>query len=171
MENSSVTMLIGAFVALIIGVSLIGVIASEGNDVTNMITISSEEIDYTTAVQVNGTINTSVEYTIANVPDGWRVLGCPISSFDLYNSSSSLTAVDYTFNTATGVITFNNSANVNGTATNTTTATYAYCNEGYLTQGWNRSVLNLVPGFFALALMGIGIGLFYSIIRKEGILN
>lgn len=167
-------MLVGAFVALIIGVSLVGVIASEGNDMTNLVIVSGETIDYTTAVQVNGTINSSVEFTIdsGNIPDGWRVIDCPISSFDLYNDSDSLTnAVDYTFTASTGVITFSDTANVNGTATNTTTATYAYCNEDYLTQGWNRTIIDLVPGFFALALMGIGVGLFYSVMKNEGIID
>ena len=174
MEKSSVTMLIGAFVALMIGVSLVGVVATQGNEITNTITISGEEIDYTSAVQDNGTINSSVEFSINsdNIPDGWRINECPISSFDLYNSSSSLTlTTDYTFDTVTGVITFENSGNVNGTATNVTTATYVYCGKEYLTQGWNRTIINLVPGFFALALMGVGVGLFYSVMKKEGILG
>lgn len=166
------SMLVGAFVALIIGISLIGVIAAQGNDVTNKITIAGETIDYTTAVQVNGTINSSVEFTIVNAPDGWRINGCPIASFDLYNDSSSLTnLVDYTFTPSTGVIVFNNSGNVNGTATNETTATYVYCSSEYLTQGWNRTIIDLVPGFFALALMGIGVGLFYSVMKNEGIIG
>ena len=172
MENSSISMLIGAFVALIIGISLIGVVATEGNEVTNKVTISGESIDYTTAVQVNGTINNSVEFTIANVPSGWRITGCPVSSFDLYNTSSSLVlTTDYTFNTATGIVSFKNSANVNGTATNVTTATYKYCDKEYLTQSWNRTIIDLVPGFFAIALMAIGIGLFIGVMKREGILD
>lgn len=172
MENSSVTMMVSAFLALIIGISLAGVVATEGNSVTETVTISGEEVDYTAAVQVNGTINTSVEFTIDNTPDGWRVTGCPIASFDLYNDSGSLTnAVDYTFTSSTGVISFSNTVNVNASETNVTTATYIYCNEDYLTQGWNRTIIDLVPGFFALALMGVGVGLFYSVMRKEGILD
>lgn len=171
MEKGNTSLLVVAFVALIMGIAFIGVIANSGNEVTNKITISEETIDYTSAVQVNGTINSSVEFTIANVPDGWRVTGCPISSFDLYNSTSSLTVVDYTFTASTGVITFNNSANVNGTATNETSATYIYCNSEYLTQGWNRTIIDLIPGFFALALMGVGIGLFYEIGKREGLWN
>ena len=172
MENSSISMLVGAFVALIVGISLIGVIALEGNDMTNKITISEETIDYTTARGINGTINESIEYTIANIPSGWRVTGCPTTSFDLYNDSGSLTlTTDYLFTASTGVITFKNTDNVNGTATNTTLATYQYCDSEYLTQGWNRTIINLVPGFFALALMGIGIGLFYGVMKREGVLD
>ena len=88
----------------------------------------------------------------------------------LYNSSSSLTdIVDYTFTPSTGIIVFNNTDNVNGSVSNTTLATYQYCNSNYLTQGWTRTILNLVPGFFALALLGIGIGLFYAVGKTEGI--
>ena len=170
MENENIKLLLGAFVALIIGISLIGVIATSGNEINNTINIAGEEIDYTTAVGIDGVINSSVEFTIANIPDGWRVEGCPISSFDLYNSTSSLTdAVDYTFTASSGVIVFENTANVNGSVSNTTTATYQYCDSNYLTQGWNRTIIDLVPGFFALALMGVGIGLFYAIGKREGI--
>jgi len=172
MENSSIAMLIGAFVALIVGVSLIGVVASESNDITSTINVSGESIDYTSVVEFGtGAINTTEIFYIANPPTGWRVTGCPITGIDLYNSTSSLTVVDYTFTASTGAIVFNNSANVNGTATNTTTATYVYCDSEYLTQGWNRTIIKLVPGFFALALMGIGIGLFYGVMKKEGILD
>ena len=175
MENKSISMLIGAFVALIIGVSLVGVIAAEGNDITNKIIISGETIDYTDAVlDATGEINTTKEITIDsdNIPDGWRVTGCPIGSFDLYNDSGSLTlTTDYTFTASTGVILFKNTANINDSLTNETTATYIYCDDAYLTQGWNRTIIDLVPGFFALALMGIGVGLFYSVMKNEGIIG
>lgn len=176
MEKSSVTMLIGAFLAIIVGVSLISVVAQEGNDITNTINISGESVDYTDARIGAGTgeINTTKEFYITNVPTGWRITGCPVTNLVLYNDSSSLTlTADYTFTASTGEIIFNNTANVNTSDSfdNTTTATYVYCDSEYLTQGWNRTIIDLVPGFFALALMGVGIGLFYGVMRKEGILN
>ena len=173
MEKSSLAMLMSAFLAIIVGVSLIGVIASEGNDVTNTINVTGESVDYTDAIlDITGEINTTKEITIANAPDGWRITDCPVVGFDLYNDSGSLTlTADYTFTASTGVILFNNTANVNDSLTNTTTATYVYCDEGYLTQGWNRTIIDLIPGFFALALMGIGVGLFYGVMRKEGLIN
>jgi len=33
---------------------------------------------------------------------------------------------------------------------------------------WGNTVLNLVPGFFALALMGIGIAIMYGAMRESG---
>jgi hypothetical protein len=173
MEKSSITMLIGAFVALIVGVSLIGVVATEGNEITNTITITDETVDFTSAVLASGVINTTYEFTIANAPTGWRITGCPITSFVLGNSSEDYTVVDYTFTASSGVIVFNNSDNINASVltTNETLVDYVYCDKEYLTQSWNRTIINLVPGFFALALMGIGIGLFYGVMKREGIFN
>jgi len=47
-------------------------------------------------------------------------------------------------------------------------ATYEPC-QLYLSSSWGRSVLQLVPGFFALALMGIGVAVTYSSLRQAGI--
>ena len=170
MEEKSINMLIGAFLALIIGVSLIGVVASTGNVITNTINISGENISYAAARETaTGAVDTTA-IVIANYPTTWRITGCPIIGLVLHNSSSSLTnVVDYVFTASTGSIAFNNTDNVNGSASNTTTATYVYCNNEYLTQGWNRTIIDLVPGFFAIALMGISIGLFYGVMRQEGL--
>lgn len=40
----------------------------------------------------------------------------------------------------------------------------------YQTSTWGASVLNLVPGFFALALLGVGVAVTYSSLREGGIL-
>ena len=34
---------------------------------------------------------------------------------------------------------------------------------------WGASVLNLVPGFFALAILGIGVAVTYTSLRQAGI--
>lgn len=172
MEEKSMPMLIAAFLALIVGISLISVVATESNDITSVINISGENISYASAREAGtGAVDTTA-VVIANPPTTWRISGCPITSFVLYNSSGSLTnVVDYTFTASTGSIAFNNTDNVNGSASNTTTATYQYCDREYLTQGWNRSIIKLVPGFFALALIGVGIGLFYGVMKQEGILG
>lgn len=34
---------------------------------------------------------------------------------------------------------------------------------------WGNTVLNMVPGFFALAIMGIGVAVTYSAMREAGI--
>lgn len=170
MEEKSINMLIGAFLAIIVGISLVGVVATTGNRITSTINISAENISYASAREAStGAVDTTA-FSIANSPTTWRITGCPITGLILHNSSSSLTnIVDYTFTASTGAIVFNNTANVNGSASNTTTATYQYCDDEYLTQGWNRTIINLVPGFFALALMAVGVGLFYGVMRNEGV--
>lgn len=39
----------------------------------------------------------------------------------------------------------------------------------YLSSNWGASVLNLVPGFFALGLLGVGIAVTYSSLRQAGV--
>ena len=38
-----------------------------------------------------------------------------------------------------------------------------------LTSSWGATVLKMVPGFFALSIMGIGIAVTYSSLRQAGI--
>ncbi len=173
MENKNITILIAGFIALIIGVSLIGVIATETTGLTSIVNVSHENITYTearnTTAAGKGEIVGGFTFYIANIPTGWRSVGCPITGLILHNGSVIWTDVDYNFTASTGAIMFNNSANVNDTGYNTTAATYQYCELTYLTEGWQRTILNLVPGFFALALLGIGIGLFHEVGRREGL--
>jgi len=39
----------------------------------------------------------------------------------------------------------------------------------FLASGWGATVLRLVPGFFALGILGIGIAVTYSSLRQAGI--
>jgi len=39
----------------------------------------------------------------------------------------------------------------------------------YLASGWGATVLKLVPGFFALGILGIGIAVTYSSLRQAGV--
>ena len=39
----------------------------------------------------------------------------------------------------------------------------------YLSSSWGATVLKLVPGFFALGIMGIGVAVTYSSLRQAGI--
>jgi hypothetical protein len=70
---------------------------------------------------------------------------------------------------ARGSLSLVNTLNLNTSLSNTTTITYDYCTEDYLAEGWGRTVLNMVPGFFALAiLIGVAFVIFW-ILKKEGI--
>jgi len=39
----------------------------------------------------------------------------------------------------------------------------------YIASSWGASVLNLVPGFFSLGILGIGIAVTYTSLRQAGI--
>ena len=61
------------------------------------------------------------------------------------------------------------SANSSGSACTTTDV--VGCSTAYLyaTSTWGATVLRLVPGFFALGIMGIGVAVTYSSLREAGI--
>jgi len=171
--------LVLAFVTLLLGAVLIGVIATNGLAVTDRTGVSSEShiILPTILTGRNSTdINDSIVYTITNAPTGWKLSdNCPITSFSLTNSTgTALTeTTDYVVDLDAGTWVFVNSAGLNDTidvATNETLAGYQYCPDDYMNLTWGRTVINLVSGFFALALLGASLGLFYDVAKDTGML-
>lgn len=191
MENRSVALLIGAFVAIIIGVSLIGSVATQSNEVTERTTASqtftgagcfaapvnlSGEDYVTLHTQPNGPTDADCNFTLTNVPTGWKTEtanNCLLVATVSNGTSTALTLdTDYYFNTLTGRITLlNATTNWRILANNNTLVSYTYCDDDYLTEGWSRTVLDLVAGFFAIALMAIGVGLLYQVLKVEGLAN
>lgn len=177
-EMDTIGKLMLAFVTLIIGIVLIGQIATTGSTVTTLSAVSSEAHNVlpTYATGFNSTnINPAIVYTLTNVPT-WGS-DCPITDFALKNSSGTAFTVttDYVVNVNSGTYTLVDSATgLANLGVNTTAkpayASYNYCPSTYLNSSWGRTVLNLVPGFFALACLLISVGLFYSIARDEGII-
>ena len=66
-----------------------------------------------------------------------------------------------------------NTASTNSTGQTCTSSTQAGCtgdgNALYLSSSWGATVLKLVPGFFALGILGIGIAVTYSSLRQAGV--
>ena len=68
-----------------------------------------------------------------------------------------------------------NSATVNSTGTTCTEADMIGGANGssgcqlHLSSSWGATVLKLVPGFFALGILGIGIAVTYSSLRQAGV--
>ena len=54
------------------------------------------------------------------------------------------------------------------TCTATTDSAYAPC-ALYLSSTWSTTVLRMVPGFFALGILGIGIAVTYGALRDAGV--
>lgn len=58
----------------------------------------------------------------------------------------------------------------NATATCTSTTQGGCSNAAlYLTSSWGATVLKMVPGFFALGILGIGIAVTYGSLRDAGV--
>jgi hypothetical protein len=66
-----------------------------------------------------------------------------------------------------------NTASTNSTGATCTSPTQLGCTDNghalYLSSGWGATVLKLVPGFFALGILGIGIAVTYSSLREAGV--
>jgi len=159
---------ISAFFLLILGIALLTTVSSEANTRTSTAT-TSENVDYTLAFDGED-INTS--YVLGPLTTlGDTNADCPLTSVALANSSGTAYTVttDYVFDANVGTFTLKNTEAVNLTADNITAVTYTYCPTGYMALSWGRTGINIVPGFFALALMAIAIGLFWSVYRDSKI--
>ncbi len=174
MENNSVSKIIIGFFMIIIGIVLIASVSNASELVTSQRDIVNETIDLSTARdnEGNGINITSSNYTLANVPIGWKTTECPVTAI-LYGNETAdwVVTTDYNIYPASGILQILNST-ITGTesiGTNSTFVDYTYCADGYLTEGWSRSIMNLVAGFFALAILGLGLGLFYSVAKDAGI--
>ena len=62
-------------------------------------------------------------------------------------------------------------SSTNSTGATCTTYNQAGCANAqlYISSSWGATVLNLVPGFFALGLLGVGIAVTYSSLRQAGV--
>ena len=173
MENSNAGKIVLAFFMVILGLVLIAVVANSSDLVTGKVDVTDEAIDISSArFEGSTSINiTASNFTITNSPSGWKITECPIASVTWGNATDDFTdATDYNFYTASGILQILNTTTTGeDSVINDTFIDYVYCPDYYLTEGWSRSVLNLVAGFFALALLGIGLGLFYSIAKDAGI--
>lgn len=164
--------LVLAFFTLIIGVVLIGSIASNALASTDKVIVNAETIDISTSRMTGAnSINVSVTHDVTNAPTSWKRQDCPLTSITYGNSSTDFAlTTDYTVDTALGTITLVNSTALINSVPNSTFVDYTYCGDDYLNSSWGRTVLLLVAGFFALAILGASLGLFYSVAKDTGII-
>jgi len=171
--------LILAFVTLILGVVLIGVIATNALVVTAKTNVANETLDISSGRLADAilSINATYPFRITNYPTGWKTADCPITNFVFRNQTQATTTVatDYAFFPANGTLMLVNSSIYHDDGAiqplNVTTMSYTYCGDDYMNLGWGRTVTNLVGGFFAIALLLTAVGLFYSIARDNGIIS
>lgn len=178
MKGNNIAILITAFAAIIIGLGLLGSVATEVEAKTSLSAIQNETISITP--NCTGACGIASAYaapqTITLSKASYALTDCPISSFVIYDNGTgpaSTRYVDYNLSAGIGVITlynFTEEIKVD-TRTNTTNASYAYCGEGYVSSGFGQTTLKLVVGFFALGLMAVGVALMFYVFKNEGIMN
>jgi hypothetical protein len=184
-EGKTVGIIIGVAVAIILGVVLVGVIANQTQDKSTLKS-QTDTVNIAPLRMVGGGLN----YTLAEAnklyadkilthPAGnnWKsdYSGCAITTVKYYNQSGALmsSADDYTWvedgNGGIGWLRLKNVNNLNNSMVNSTTITYNYCPDEYVAESWQRTVLNMVPGFFVLAiLLGTAFVIIW-ILRQEGV--
>lgn len=171
MVDSKAAILISVFVALIIGIALIGPTSDQILGITEL--DSNTEETYIT--MINSTdVNETYEYTVAGAPatGSWQAAedGCPLTNFVMTNTTGTVLvdATDYTIDLATGTYTLSNTSSMVNLADNTTITMYSTCPDGYQS-GWGRTMLILIPGFFAIAILLVVAFLVFNILKRENI--
>jgi len=175
----TVGIIISLFIAVLIGAVILNISAGQVNDLTGL--------DYTTdsaqLITRNTTgIDASVTYTVSEAPTGWKAAsdsGCALTNFVLTNGTTGgagtfTVTTDYVVDLQHGTYTMVNSATalaLLGGETgndNSTVASYNNCPDGYQS-GFGGASLNLIPGFFALAILVSVAFLIFWILRREGV--
>jgi hypothetical protein len=181
MENKSIGIIISAVVAILLGAIFVGIIAHEGSNVTTK-TSYAQVLSIPRNNTANG-VNSSVKFHLThgcamNASDWRSDAGCNLEVVSLINVSGySYNSGNFTFNTAnadcgtnvSGDLIFLNSSQLVAQESNLTLITYLACPDTYVSQSWGRTIMNMVPGFFALAILAGIVYLIFVIARSEGI--
>lgn len=176
---SNIQKLLLAFVTLILGVVLVGVIATNALAVTAKTPIYNESHSLSGCIIWNESwleewgINESdsdCNVTVTNYPAGWKTEDCPLTSVTITNLTGQefTSGTDYNLYPSTGIYQMLNSTTTMNVS-NDSNAFYTYCVDEYLNQGWGRSVANLIAGFFAIALLMVSVSLFYDVAKETGL--
>ena len=171
MKGKSVGILLSVGVALIIGIVLVTIIAEQTITKTQL-KWQSETVDISTT-RLGSNIDPAVILTLDTGVGNWRngYSECIPSSINYYNQSGSILAdaTDYVYTAATGTFHLEDTDIINQTDSNTTIASYLYCPDDYLAEGWSRTVSNMVPGFFALAILLGTVYVIFHVLKEEGV--
>lgn len=184
-KNSAVGLLVISFVAILIGVIGVSIISEGINGLTQK-TLATEVLDLQPAIINYTWINhTAIPLSSHSTATGWRseLSECSVDALTTiknYTGTAKTSPINYNFTAASGTTPAHihiavNAANepaVGGNWTsaisNTTTVTYWYCEDDYI-GGWQATIVDLVPGFFAIGIMIVSAFLIIWIMRKENI--
>lgn len=157
-----------------VGVVLLGTISTSVLGVSSGTQVVNETQAIGIAIDA-GTVETNVAFNVTNRPTGWKAEtdGCPLTGIAIKNATNTALTRDthYTFYPTNGSWTLKGTT-VNTShfwANNNSYVSYTYCGDDYMNLGWGRSILSVAVGMFALALLAVSVGLFYSIARDYGL--
>ena len=172
--------LIMGFVTLIIGISLLGVVATGSSDVTTKDVTQNESFVLTDMLgpdnntEANVTVTQDVANAYTSTDWQWNDGECTIdvTLLAMINATPATEGTDFNV-TANGAVALMNttfwSLGDIDTNLNVTMISYTYCGDDYMSLGWGRSIISLIPGFFAIALLMVSVALFYSVAKDTGL--
>jgi len=181
MDNNNTSKLIGGFVVLIIGLVLLTQISVGTNTNTKLIAVQDRlTIEKVPPGNLTGPNNITYVYQLSLLDDAWRqdITECSKATLAtgtniiIYNSTGaemmnngacSGDTNEYYIIEGASTLKICNANFVNGTANTYVDVRYQTCPTGYMGANWGRTALDLIPGLFAIALMLVGVGLFYSV--------
>lgn len=172
--------LIYAFITLIIGIVFVVIIAGNSIAVTEKDVVINESDNLATSCMtfdatygwVIDESSTNCNITVSKNPSGWKSTDCPLTNVIVSNVTATGTfaaATDYILHASIGIIQMQNTTDTQDGQANSTLTDYTYCSDGYMNLSWGRSLLNLVGGFIAIALLLVSVGLFYGIAKDNNI--
>lgn len=169
MENDNITKLIIGFLSIILAIVMISAVADMTTRMYESQPITNTTVDWTDARILADlpSVNESVTF---NVTLGGVMTD---ASCDLYNGTALTKDADFQINTGGETMSMLNTTltHIGDLAVNQSLCNITYQHTTYLDSGFNRIGVQFIVGFFALALLGIAIGLFYSILKDKGIIG
>ena len=132
------------------------------------VNLSYNFVSYYVNESTNVTPSTIYDSTSADYVSGWRTTesGCSLTDVigrvTVTNGSGTALTNNVDYIISTDGFRLQDTTAIN-TSTPSIVVSTSTCPDDYLTQGWSRNILTLIPGFFALAILGVGLWLFYSI--------
>lgn len=159
---------------IILGVVFINVIAAQGLTNTTPVQVVGESLSIASlrpqgGFGVNGTGNVTLANLGLKDAGGWVTGSVNISNA---TGVAKWLNANYTVDYVNQRISFVNSTYYSlggGSVNNLTTVDYQYYPNSYITMQFGRDSVNMIGGFFALSLVALGVGLFLSIAKDNGI--
>jgi uncharacterized membrane protein len=159
-KNNGVSLFMTVFVAVLLGVILIGVVASVNNSNTSKSVASAESHNLATSCYTAGNIvnesNPACNITVTYAPVSYLQQDCPLSSVSVTNNTGTalILNTDYHLFASTGVVQMLNTVNTNHTNLgDNAKVTYTYCGANWVDSSWGRDVLNVVVGLLVIAVL------------------